>query len=814
MTEHSPRVFRISNSAVLGLSLLATSCSTHTPEQSDDEPTCVGKCDAPDDLGEDQDFTGEPGVDECVAAIEAIPAEAIHPEGRVDAEHEEAVSDAGRTCLSAYLRVNTSNPRREGEPGETAGAHFFAGVFQKLDIPFQFTTMAGNPDLDRLSIVASLEGRQRDDSIVLLSHIDVVRADGEWTHPPFAGVDDGELIWGRGAIDMKVVSIVQLLSMAMLQKSGVELERDIHFVAVADEEVTGAGAEFVAITDTDEQGRPVALDPLDLRPGVVLNEGGTAVRDAILPGRDIFLVGVEEKGLVWTQVAADEPSEILEGLVRAGVVSRPSEAAMPEASVRETLGQRCKLTRFLSDEEQKTNIQPRTSTIRLDCGGDLTAVDSALDAVREGLEPHPHIEVTADGDEVVVEIELGAGGHGSASVGATALDAALASLVATGQVDPERLDADDVAEHFFGFALSPANEEFLGTLARVVGPITGSLGGWLAKQPWTVRKAGEHGSHLLPSDVPFRNTCSWTAFDFPKDGEARAKLDCRLIHQFGASEFENELVDFMAEANAIELRNDREHCFDCARQEFNVSPFGEDASDYQILRSVTQRSSAHAVVTPYLFPASSDSYFFRLAKVPTYGFLAAALTEAELTTFHAIDERFPVAQMFPSQKIYTETVLGMATRTAPAPADSGHSLADHMTCFERDDDLIGDDEWEERDEIECSVNPRSYYCVLDEDAPRYLRMRAEDQDVRLLRLEQLTEAFTDAEPIPEEDGPFIAKTLFEKRDDDTPLKHRLFEGNEVEVDTGTAAKRQFHVRCGLPLTVNVVDDAELQFYRD
>ena len=489
---------------------------------------------------------------------------------------------------------------------------------------------------------------------------------------------------------------------------------------------------------------------------------------------------------------------------------------MPEASVRETLAQRCSVTRFLSDEEQKTNIQPRTSTIRLDCGADgLSAVDSALDAVREGLDPHPHIDVTADGDEVVVAIELGAGGHGSASTGATALDAALASLVATGQVDPTRLVTDeDTADRFFGFALSPANEEFVGTLARVVGPITGNLGGWLAEQPWAVRKAGDHGSHLLPSDVPFRNTCSWTAFDFPADGEARAKLDCRLIHQFGAEQFENELIDFMAEQNAIELRNGREDCFDCARQEFNESPFADDATDYQILRSVTQRASAHAVVTPYLFPASSDSYFFRLAKVPTYGFLAAALTEAELTTFHAIDERFPVAQMFPSQKIYTETVLGMATHTAPAPADAAHSLSDHMTCFERDDDLIGDDEWEERDEIECSVNPRSYYCVLDEDAPRYLRMRAEDQDVRLLRLEQLTEDFTDAVPIPEEDGPFIAKRLFEQRDDDTPLKHRIFEGNEVEVDTGTAAKRQFHVRCGLPITLNVVDDAELKFYRD
>ncbi len=401
------------------------------------------------------------------------------------------------------------------------------------------------------------------------------------------------------------------------------------------------------------------------------------------------------------------------------------------------------------------------------------------------------------------------------SSGATALTVGLASLVATGQVEPDALNNDeDARQRFFGFALSDANQELIATLARVVGPVTGSLGGWLAERDWLVAKSGQRVSPLLPSEVPFRNTCSWTAFDFPADGEARAKLDCRLIHQFAAADFEQQLVDFMADDGDVALRNARRDCFDCTRQEFNRSPMDASASDYQILRSVTQRASAHAVVAPYLFPASSDSYFFRLAGVPTYGFSAATLREELLKTFHAIDERFPVAQMFQQQKVYTEIVYAMANRIAPAPADDMHALDGHMRCFERDDDIIGDDEWEPTDEIECSVQPRSYYCELDDDAPRYLRMRAEDQDVRLLRLEQLTPQFTDAQPIPEPDGPFIARSLFEQRDQDTLLKHRIFEGTEVEVDTGTAPRRQLHVRCQLPITLDIIDDAELKFYRD
>lgn len=795
--------------------LLACTAESGTPAQ---EPACQGKCDAPEDLGENGDFRNEPGVAECADAIQAIPADAIHAQGRLDQAHATDVSNAGRVCLSHYLRLNTTNPKNEGDGhvGETAAAHFFAGIAQRLDFPFRFATLAGNPDLDRLSIITTLEGKQRDDSIVLLGHSDVVHADGEWTQPPFAGIDDGEFIWGRGAIDMKATSVSQLITMAMLAKSGLELQRDIHLVVTGDEEVTGAGGEYVAMTDRDDDGEPVALDPLDLRPGVVLNEGGTGIEDAILPGRDVFLLGTEEKGLVWTQLAAPNPAELVQALVRSSVVAPVPEAAIPEASIRAALGERCRVTRFISDEAQKTNIQARVSTVRLDCGdGMLSSVQSAIDVVVAGVEPKPNITVTDDGGEINIAIEMGTGGHGSVSSGATALTVGLASLVATGQVQPESLVSDeDAHQRFFGFALSDANDELVSTLARVVGPVTGSLAGWLADRDWLVTKAGARVSPLLPSDVPFRNTCSWTAFDFPVDSEARAKLDCRLIHQFEAADFERQLVGFMAEANDVALRNEREHCFDCTRQEFNKSSMDESATDYQILKSITQRASAHAVVAPYLFPASSDSYFFRLANVPTYGFSAASLREELLLTFHAIDERFPIAQMFQQQKIYTEIVYAMANNITPPPADEAHAMDDAMRCFERDDDLIGDDEWEATDEIECSVQARSYYCELDQDAPRYLRMRAEDQDVRLLRLEQLSEDFTDAEPIPEPNGRFIARSLFEQRDQDTPLKHRIFDGNEMEVDTGTAGRRQLHIRCQLPLTVDVLDDAELKFYRD
>ncbi len=111
------------------------------------------------------EYRDEPGVAECVAALDGIPRDALHGEGRLDPAYEAVITNAIRVCLSRYIQINTSNPRRDGEPGETAAAHFFAGIFRHLGIPFVFADLAGHSDPARRSIVATLSGSRRDDSI-------------------------------------------------------------------------------------------------------------------------------------------------------------------------------------------------------------------------------------------------------------------------------------------------------------------------------------------------------------------------------------------------------------------------------------------------------------------------------------------------------------------------------------------------------------------------------------------------------------------------------------------------------------------------
>src|SRR5258707_9976422 len=84
--------------------------------------------------------------------------------------------------------------------------------------------------------------------MLLTGHIDVVRP-GErthWRHDPFAGVRDGEMIHGRGAVDMKGGVASMLVAAEILRDLNAPLSGDIVFATVVDEEIGGMGTLALA----------------------------------------------------------------------------------------------------------------------------------------------------------------------------------------------------------------------------------------------------------------------------------------------------------------------------------------------------------------------------------------------------------------------------------------------------------------------------------------------------------------------------------------------------------------------------------------
>ena len=102
-------------------------------------------------------------------------------EGERDPLDWEQVGDEAVAILSKYLRINTTNP-----PGnEIEAAEFLGRIFDREGIRYQiFQSQPG-----RANIYARLSGDGSKRPIILLNHMDVVRAaPSNWELPPFSGV--------------------------------------------------------------------------------------------------------------------------------------------------------------------------------------------------------------------------------------------------------------------------------------------------------------------------------------------------------------------------------------------------------------------------------------------------------------------------------------------------------------------------------------------------------------------------------------------------------------------------------------------------
>lgn len=129
--------------------------------------------------------------------------------------------------------------------------------------------------------------------ILMLAHQDVVPVlaenVNEWTHPPYYGYYDGEIIWGRGATDDKGYLISIIESMDLLIKSGFKPKRTVILAFGCDEEISGENC-----------GRPIS-SLLHDRYGdngiyLIMDEGSVGIQKEF--DQSFAMVSVAEKGYI------------------------------------------------------------------------------------------------------------------------------------------------------------------------------------------------------------------------------------------------------------------------------------------------------------------------------------------------------------------------------------------------------------------------------------------------------------------------------------------------------------------------------------
>jgi acetylornithine deacetylase/succinyl-diaminopimelate desuccinylase-like protein len=221
----------------------------------------------------------------------------------------DAVADEAVDLLRRYIRIDTTNP-----PGnECLAADFLESLLSAEGISSQrFDAAPG-----RANLVADLDSDSGEKPLILLHHTDVVPVEAEhWSVPPFEGLVRDGYVWGRGALDMKGMAVLELMTVLTLKRNGVKLRRPVRLLAVADEEAGSAyGAEWL------DREHPELLDG-----AFVLNEGGYGATSYLGVERPLFGISMAEKSPLWLTLnavgrpghgSAPHDDNVLDRMVRA-----------------------------------------------------------------------------------------------------------------------------------------------------------------------------------------------------------------------------------------------------------------------------------------------------------------------------------------------------------------------------------------------------------------------------------------------------------------------------------------------------------------
>ena len=200
----------------------------------------------------------------------------------------ESMEDEAVKLLQNYLRVDTISP-----PGnESRAVEFFAKILEKEGIEYDSAESAPG----RGNIWARLKGGDKP-ALILLHHSDVVPANEDyWDFDPLSGeIKDGYIL-GRGALDMKGTGISHFANFLALHRSGKKLNRDVIFIAAADEESGGTYGVGWLI-----ENKPEIFEGA----GLLLNEGGSGFRSN---DQVIFSIEITQKIPVWLRLTSiDQP---------------------------------------------------------------------------------------------------------------------------------------------------------------------------------------------------------------------------------------------------------------------------------------------------------------------------------------------------------------------------------------------------------------------------------------------------------------------------------------------------------------------------
>ena len=193
---------------------------------------------------------------------------------------------------SDLIKIDTTNYGNNESVGENLAAEYVSEFLNNLKIENKVV----GPDNKRCSVLARIEGTNKElPDLVLHGHLDVVPVEKEkWTKEAFKAVIDKDLLWGRGAVDMKNGNAMILGSIAHLIKEGWKPKRNITLAMFADEEAGGKYGSHFAVNNYGQY--------FENATEAVGEVGGFS--HTLSNGVRLYLIETAQKGIAWMKLTA------------------------------------------------------------------------------------------------------------------------------------------------------------------------------------------------------------------------------------------------------------------------------------------------------------------------------------------------------------------------------------------------------------------------------------------------------------------------------------------------------------------------------
>lgn len=189
------------------------------------------------------------------------------------------------------IQIDTTNYGGNDSRGEPEAAAYCAKLMDALDM---------NPEIvesepGRASVIGRMKGWDTTaPALILHGHIDVVPADAsEWSVDPFGAEVIDDVIYGRGAADMKGMDAIMLSALEHLHATGRQPRRDIILGLFGDEEAGGVYGSAWLVAN-----RP------DLFAGATEAISEVGGFTATVAGKRAYFLQTAEKGIAWLNLTA------------------------------------------------------------------------------------------------------------------------------------------------------------------------------------------------------------------------------------------------------------------------------------------------------------------------------------------------------------------------------------------------------------------------------------------------------------------------------------------------------------------------------